>query len=81
MSTYIPPFDFVFEDSCVEIDAGNADITCLDLWTAIKEAQASEEGITHEPIAKASGLNSLGPGVQVGLTVQLLGTWQLCFQP
>lgn len=81
MATYIHPFNFNFDDSCIEIDSGHADITVLDLWTAIKEAQAAEEGILYEPIAKASGLNSLGPGVQVGLTVELLGAWQICFEP
>ena len=80
MATYIHPFNFNFLDECVEIDSGHADITIIDLWTAIKEAQASEEGIIYDPIAKASGLNNLGNGVQVGITVELLGNWQLCFE-
>jgi hypothetical protein len=39
----------------------------------------SEEGIIYDRIAKGTGLDQLGPGVQVGLTVELLGTWQLGF--
>jgi hypothetical protein len=37
------------------------------------------EGIIYERVGKGSGLNSLGPGVQVGITVELLGSWQIRF--
>jgi hypothetical protein len=50
-----------------------------DNWTAIKTALASAEGIIYGQIGRGSGLNNLGPGVQVGLTVELLGSWQLRF--
>jgi hypothetical protein len=45
----------------------------------VKAAQASEEGIIYDRIGRGSGLNNLGPGVQVGLTVEVLGAWQLRF--
>jgi hypothetical protein len=76
---YIAPFTFDFDASRIEVDAGSSDVDCAALYTAIKEAQASQEGIIYERIAAGSGLSELGPGVQVGLTVELLGSWQLRF--
>lgn len=76
---HIAPFTFDFQAARINVDAGVADVDCGALYTAIKAAQASEEGIIHERIGAGSGLNELGPGVQVGLTVELLGPWQLRF--
>jgi hypothetical protein len=61
------------------VDAGVDDVDCATLYTAIKAAQASVEGIIYDRIGRGSGLNNLGPGVQVGLTVEVLGNWQLRF--
>jgi hypothetical protein len=77
----VPPFTFDFATSLVAVDAGSVDVDCADLYAAAQEAQSSEEGIIYDAIASASGLVELGPGVQVGLTVQLLGEWQLRFPP
>jgi hypothetical protein len=76
---YSAPFTFDFATFLIEIDVGIVAVDCIALYVAIKLAQASEEGITYEPIGRGSGLNSLGAGVQVGLTVELLGNWQLHF--
>lgn len=76
---YIAPFTFDFGASRIEIDSGSSDIDCGQLYTAIKQAQASEEGVLYDRIAAGSGLSELGPGVQVGLTIELLGLWQLRF--
>jgi hypothetical protein len=76
---YIAPFTFDFGASRIEVDAGSSDVDCGALYTAIKQTQASEEGILYGRIAAGSGLSTLGPGVQVGLTVELLGSWQLRF--
>jgi hypothetical protein len=73
------PFCFYFETALITVDSGTTDITCDTLYDAIKEAQASEEGIVYDRIGRGSGLDTLGPGVQVGITVELLGTWQLKF--
>lgn len=81
MSTYISPFTFDFSTSLIGMDIGAVDVDCIQLYAACKSAQASEEGVIYEPVAKGSGLNELGPGVQVGLTVELLGDWQLRFPP
>ena len=77
MSVYVAPFTFRFETSVIDVDAGTADVDCSSLYAAIKLAQASEEGVIYERVGAGSGLSQLGPGVQVGLTVALLGAWQL----
>ena len=79
MAYYTDPFTFNFGMSLIDVDVGETDIDCATLYTAIKAAQASEEGIIYDRIGSGSGLNSLGPGVQVGLTLELLGSWQLRF--
>ena len=73
------PFSFDFDAAIVNIDGGVFDVDCQVLYAAIKLAQASEEGIQYDRIGSGSGLNTLGPGVQVGITVELLGAWQLRF--
>jgi hypothetical protein len=79
MTFYIAPFTFDFAVSKIDVDAGVTDVDCAALYAAVKAAQASEEGIIYDRIGKGSGLSALGPGVQVGLTVELLGMWQLRF--
>jgi hypothetical protein len=79
MAYYSAPFTFDFVTSRIDVDAGVDDVDCATLYTAIKAAQASVEGIIYDRIGRGSGLNNLGPGVQVGLTVEVLGNWQLRF--
>ena len=79
MAYYTAPFTFDFVTSRIDVDVGVQDVDCATLYTAIKAAQASIEGIIYDRIGRGSGLNNLGPGVQVGLTVEVLGNWQLRF--
>lgn len=79
MAYYVAPFTFSFVTNLIVVDAGYVNVDCAALYAAIKQAQASEEGIIYDRIAEGSGLVELGPGVQVGLTVELLGNWQLSF--
>lgn len=79
MAFYSAPFTFNFGSSIIDVDSGVSDVDCDALHDAIKLAQASEEGIIYDRVGKGSGLDILGPGVQVGLTVELLGSWQLRF--
>jgi hypothetical protein len=79
MAYYVAPFTFDFVTSRIDVDVGVTDIDCATLYAAVKAAQASEEGIIYDRIGGGSGLNNLGPGVQVGLTVEVLGAWQLRF--
>jgi len=81
MPYYVEPFTFNFDTSLVAVDNGITDVDCSTFYDAIKLAQASEEGIVYDRIGKGSGLDTLGPGVQVGITVELLGSWQLYFTP
>jgi hypothetical protein len=79
MSYYVAPFTFNFQTNLIEVDSGIVDVDCNVLYDAIKLAQWSEEGIIYVRIGKGAGLDQLGPGVQVGITVELLGAWQLKF--
>lgn len=79
MSYYVAPFTFNFQTALIGVDSGVVDVDCNVLYDAIKLAQWSEEGIIYDRIGKGSGLDTLGPGVQVGITVELLGSWQLKF--
>lgn len=79
MPYYVQPFTFYFDTDRIAVDAGVVDVDCGFLYDCIKLAQASEEGIIYERIGSGSGLQALGPGVQTGLTVELLGAWQLQF--
>ena len=79
MSYYVAPFTFQFGTTLIEVDSGVTDVDCSALYDAIKLAQASEEGIIYDRIGSGTGLNTLGPGVQTGLTIELLGNWQLKF--
>lgn len=79
MPYYTAPFTFDFVTSKIYVDVSSTDVDCSTLYSAIKQAQASEEGIIYERVGKGSGLNNLGSGVQVGLTVEILGDWQLQF--
>lgn len=79
MSLYIAPFTFDFVASKIDVDGGTVDLAVADIYSACKQAQDSIEGVLYARIATGSGLNILGPGVQVGLTVELLGAWQLRF--
>jgi hypothetical protein len=76
---YSAPFTFDYVASQILVDGGTVSITCSALYTAIKLAQMDIEGIIYPKIANGSGLNALAAGVQVGLTVSLLNSWQLKF--
>lgn len=76
---YLAPFTFNFITNRILVDVGQFDVDVGGLYGQIKAAQAQEEGIIYGQIAKGSGLVELGPGVQVGITVELLGNWQLLF--
>jgi len=79
MAYYIAPYTFDFATSRIVVDVGFSDVSVIDLYEACAIARATEEGILYDAIAKGSGLVSLGGGTQVGLTVELLGSWQIRF--
>lgn len=76
---YAAPYTFNFLSSRIIVDSGSTEVDVTSLYTASKLAQASEEGIIYGAVATGSGLSDLGGGVRVGLTVELLGGWQIEF--
>lgn len=73
--------DLVF-DFIDEIIYCENTITVLDmqgLINGIREAECSEIGIQFPSIAAASGKNNLdvSTGVQIGITIELLGDWRI----
>lgn len=52
-------------------------VTVQALLDAIRDEEASALGIANDQIANASGKELLDTGVQVGITLKLLGAWQL----
>lgn len=80
MASYIAPFTFDFQAQRVRVDGGTTFVDVGLLYEAAEVAQASDEGILYGRIAIGSGLSDLGGGVRVGLTVELLESWQLEFQ-
>jgi len=70
-------YDFV--NSAINILAPQTSVDCQSLYNAVVQEQSNNVGIVFPAIASSSGKQSLGSGVSVGITVQLLGTWQLSF--
>jgi len=68
-------FDFI--DKRIDIDATLDELNVNDLYDAIQEAQASEQGITFPTIATAEGLTTLSAGILTFITVSLLSTWEI----
>lgn len=61
----------------IHVENSINDLLVQDLLDAIRAAEDSIEGTTFGQIAAASGKETLGSGVTVGLTVQLLGDWKV----
>lgn len=72
-------YSFDFKNELINITSPQTEVSIQDLIDEIRTAEASEEGIQYDVIAGASGKESLGSGVSVGITVELLGNWQLKF--
>lgn len=68
-----------FAAELIEVTSPTVDILVQDLINAVREAEASERGIVYEQIARASGKEDLGGGVTVGISLELLGNWQVHF--
>jgi hypothetical protein len=63
----------------IQITSPQTDLLVQDLIDFIRTQEASETGITFDQIGSASGKESLGSGVSVGITAELLDDWQLKF--
>jgi len=72
-------FSFDHVKSLINVDPSQTSVDCQALYSKISQHQASAGGVIYDKIAVATGLNQLGPNVQTGITVELLGDWQLKF--
>lgn len=70
---------FDYENARIEVTEPQNSVAVQDLINAIRGAEESDAGIVWPKIADASGKESLGGDVSVGVTVELLGDWQLHF--
>lgn len=70
-------YGFDFDDQRIDVDATLNSMLVTDLYTAVKQAQASVEGMAYKVIAEGSGRNVLGVGVETYLTVTLKDSWEV----
>lgn len=63
----------------IDITSPQTDVDIQDLIDFIRGEEATQIGISYPKIAEASGKESLGGGVSVGITINILGPWQLHF--
>ena len=70
-------YGFDFLDQRIDVDALLTTCDANNLWTAIKEAQASTQGIIYGQVATAEGLTPLSTGISTFLTVSLQDYWEL----
>ena len=71
---------FDFPNTVIEIADGQTTLDMQDLINDIRTAEASGLGIDYQKIANASGKESLGGAVSVGITVELQNGWQIHFE-
>lgn len=71
-------YEFNFESRLINVLNPQTDVDVQDLYEACRQAEDSEVGIQYGKIVNASGKESLGSGVSIGLTIELL-EWQLHF--
>lgn len=72
-------YTFDYANNQINVVSPQTVVDCLDLYDSIANEQASERGIAFSKIGSVSGGESLGAGVAVGITVNLLSPWQIKF--
>jgi hypothetical protein len=72
-------YDYDFASKIIDVPMGTTTVLVRDLLSDVRDAEATTQGIVYGQIASASGAESLGPGVSVGITVNLLDDWQIRF--
>ena len=70
---------FDHSQNIINVTSPQTTLDVQDLIDAIRDEEDSERGVIYPQIASASGKESLGGGVVVGITVELLNDWQLKF--
>jgi|PlaIllAssembly_1097288.scaffolds.fasta_scaffold03461_4 hypothetical protein len=72
-------YDYDFANQIIDIPYGITEVLISTLISDIRDAEATAQGIGYGQIAGASGKESLGGSVSVGVTVNLLDNWQIRF--
>jgi hypothetical protein len=72
-------YDYDFSNKIIDIPFSITEVLLLDLLGDIRSAEETAQGIGYGQIASASGGESLGGSVSVGVTVNLLDDWQIRF--
>ena len=63
----------------IRVSSNQTSVDVGALYEAIKDAQDSEQGVMHAPIATGAGRFDLGGGRTSGLVVRLNSPWQVEF--
>jgi hypothetical protein len=72
-------YDYDYTNQIIDIPYGTTEVLILTLISDIRNAESTANGVTYGQIATASGNESLGGTVAVGITVNLLDNWQIRF--
>jgi len=70
---------FDYTNKKIQITSPQTDVDIQTLYDEIREAEVTNTGITYPEICAASGKEDLGNSVAVGITLELLGNWQIEF--
>lgn len=69
-----------FQAKRIRVSSDQTSLDVVALYTAVKDAQDSPEGIMYAPIAAGAGRFDLGGGRTSGLVVRLNAPWQIEFE-
>lgn len=64
----------------IEVEAPGTEVTIQKLIDAIRAWEDEQENMDVSQMAKASGKESLGGGIAVGITLELLNDWRVKFE-
>lgn len=70
-----------FDNTRVQVESPATALTCQELVDAIREAEASAEGICHPKIIDAEGKGALGGSASTGILVTLQGAYLIKWWP
>lgn len=73
---------FLFDEfnRVITVEAPTTDVTVQEIINAIRDWEDELENMDIAKIATASGKESLGGGLAVGITLELLNNWQFKFE-
>jgi len=72
-------YSFDFTNSIINITSPQTEVTCQELINEIRDEEDEILNLSFNKIADATGKQSLGGDVGVGITVELLDNWQIKF--